>query len=263
MRRFGPLLLITALLGAALPVLAVTDPAPPPDDLDHNRRLLDRYRADPDHYARLLRDLRAFETLPPERQERMRQFDRELHEEDPATQQRLWEVLERYSDWVGRLPEADRLRIDEAADRTERLTVVKELREQEWVARLPKAERDDLEAMSPAMRTKRIAVLRLEERQRRKDWRDWAAGVKARPDAGPPRPNRPARAAGLPAVPKQVLSAFARNELTPEERRGLHLGSADETERWEIIKEEYFRRNPQKLSFWRGLDKRKKDSDKP
>ena len=162
MRRFGPLLLVAVLLGAALPVLAVTDPAPPPDDLDHNRRLLDRYR-DPDHYARLLRDLRAFEALPPERQERMRQFDRELHEEDAATQQRLWEVLERYSDWVGRLPDAERLRIDEAADRTERLKVVKGLREREWVDRLPKAERDDLEKTSAAMRTNRIAVLRWEE----------------------------------------------------------------------------------------------------
>lgn len=262
MRRFGPLLLATILLGAALPGPAVTDSAPPPEDLDHNRRLLDRYRADRDHYVRLLRDLRTFEALPPERQERMRQFDRELHEEDPATQQRLWEVLERYSDWVGRLPDADRLRVDEAADRTERLKVVKELRDKEWVDRLPKAERDDLAAMSPVMRTKRIASLRWEERQSRKEWRDWAAGVKARPDSGP-RPNRPARAAGLPFVPKQVLSAFAHNELTPEERRGLHLGSVDETERLEIIKEEYFRRNPQKLPFWRGLDKWKKDGGKP
>ncbi len=191
----------------------------------------------------------------------MRLFDRELHEEDPATQQRLWEVLERYNNWVGRLPEADRLRIDEAADRTERLEVVKELREQEWVDRLPKEERDDLERMSGPMRTKRIALLRSEERQRRKEWRtNWAAGVKARPDSGPPRP---ARAAALPFVPKQVLLAFARKELTPDERAGLHLGSADETEQLEIIKEEYFRRNPQELQHWRRLEKRMKDGGKP
>ncbi len=207
MRRFG-LLLATALLGAALPVLAVSDSAPPPDDLDHNRRLLERYRSDPDHYARLLRDLRAFEALPPERQERMRQFDRELHDLDPAAQQRLWEVLERYCDWVGRLPEADRQRIDEAADRTERLQVVKGLREKEWVDRLPQAERDDLAAMTSAMRAKRIASLRAEERQSRKDWRDWAAAVQKRADSGT-RPNRPARAANLPFVPDNVLLGFA------------------------------------------------------
>ncbi len=262
MRRFGLPLLATVLLGAALPVLAVSDSAPPTDDLDHNRRLLERYRADPDHYARLLRDLRAFEALPPERQERMRRFDRELHDEDPATQQRLWEVLERYCDWVDRLPDADRRRIDEAADRTERLKVVQELREKDWVDRLPQAERDDLAAMTPAMRAKRIAALRREERQNRKGWRDWAAVVKARSDAGP-RPNRPARAAGLPFVPDHVLLTFARKELTREERAGLHLETADEAEKLEIIKEEYFRRNPQELQRWRRLEKRTKEGAKP
>ena len=82
MRRFGPLLLATVLLGTAIPVLAVSGPSG--DELEHNRRLLARYRAEPDHYARLLRDLRAFQALPPERQERERRFDHDLHQEDPA-----------------------------------------------------------------------------------------------------------------------------------------------------------------------------------
>ena len=54
MRRFGLLLLAAAVLGAAVPVLAVSESAP--DDVEHNRRLLEKYRADPDHYARLLRE---------------------------------------------------------------------------------------------------------------------------------------------------------------------------------------------------------------
>ncbi len=141
MRRFIPLFL-AVLLGAAVPVLAVSDAAP--DDAEHNRRLLDRYRADPDHYARLLRDLRAFQALPPDRQERMRQFDRELHDQDPETQNRLWEVLERYTDWVNRLPKADQKRIEQAADRNERLAIVKQLRMNDWMERLPKKDRDEL-----------------------------------------------------------------------------------------------------------------------
>src|SRR4051794_7244310 len=110
MRRFVPLLLTATLLGAALPVLAVPDAAP--DDLEHNRRLLDRYRADPDHYNRLVPDLRAFQALPADRQERMRQFDRDLHDQDSETQDQLWEVLQRYADWASHLQESDQKRID-------------------------------------------------------------------------------------------------------------------------------------------------------
>ena len=87
MRRFLPLLL-AALLGAAVPVLATPDPAP--DELDNNRRLLDHYRADPPHYRRLLADLRTFQALPAGRQEQMRQFDRELHELEPGRQNHLF-----------------------------------------------------------------------------------------------------------------------------------------------------------------------------
>ena len=207
-RRFGFLLLAAALLGAAVPVLAVSEAAP--DDLEHNRRLLERDRADPDHYARLLRDLRAFQALPPDRQAQMRRFDHALHEEDPATQKRLWAVLERYAEWVGRLPEADQQRIDGAADPAERLRIVKDLREQQWVDRLPKADRDALAGLGEPARATKIASLLAAERQRRKEWQDWAAGQKARPEAGP-RTTRPARLADFP----EPVRAFVGDKLTP------------------------------------------------
>ena len=208
MRRFGFLLLAAALVGAAVPVLAVSEAAP--DDLEHNRRLLERDRADPDHYARLLRDLRAFQALPPERQEQMRRFDQALHEEDPATQKRLWAVLERYGEWVGRLPEADQRRIDEAADSADRLRIVKDLRKQQWVDRLPKTDRDALEKLAGPERSKQIALSRWEERRRWKEWQDWAAGQKPRPEAGP-RPARPARLSDFP----EPVRLFVRDKLTP------------------------------------------------
>ncbi|HVS37338.1 MAG TPA: hypothetical protein VMS17_17385 [Gemmataceae bacterium] len=235
MRRFLPLLLI-AVLGAAVPVLAVSEPAS--DELEHNRRLLERYRADPDHYARLLRDLRVFQALPLDQQERMRQFDRDLHDQDPALQNQLWEVLERYTDWVNRLPEVDQRRIEQAADRNERLAVVKQLRQRDWIERLPKRDRDELLALPPGQQPARLAELRQKERQRRQEWADWAATEKGRP-------------AALPAAPRNVLSDFARNELTPEDRARLHLRTADKAEKFEILKQEYFKRHPEALQKYR------------
>ena len=220
MRRFS--FLMTMLLAGFLPALAVSDSAP--EDLDHNRRLLERYHSDPEHYARLLRDLRAFEALPAARQEKMRQFDRALHEEDSETQNRLSEVLERYVAWVDRLPEADRARIDDAAQRTEKLTVVRELRQQEWIEHLPKAEREDLQSMTETMRVKRVAVLREEERKDRQEWVDWANAAKLRTDPAS-RSKKPTRMAEFP----ESVQKFVKNLLEPmlnEEERD-HLTKAE------------------------------------
>jgi hypothetical protein len=217
MRRFGPVLL-TLLLGAALPVLAVPESAP--DQLDHNRRLLERYRADPEHYTRLLQDLGAFKALPPARQEKMRQFDRALHEEDSEAQTRLWEVLERYVAWVNRLPEADRERLDDATEPAEKLAIVRELRQREWIDRLPEAERKDLLIMSAPMQAKRAAVLHEEERKSRQEWADWANGVKTRINPGS-RPKRPARLTDFPESVQNFVSIRLTRMLSDEEKDRL------------------------------------------
>jgi hypothetical protein len=217
MRRFGPVLLML-LLGAALPVLAVPESAP--DELDHNRRLLEHYRADPEHYTRLLQDLRAFQALPPARQEKMRQFDRALHEEDSETQTRLWEVLERYVAWVDRLPEADRQRLDDATDPKEKLSVVRELRQQEWIDRLPEAERKDLQLMPALMQAKRVALLREEEQKTRREWADWANAAKTRPNSAS-RFKKPARLADFPESVKTFVDQLLWPMLSEEETRRL------------------------------------------
>ena len=220
-----------------------------PTKREHNRRLLDRYRTDPDHYARLLRDLHAFQILPPEKQERMRQFDRDLHEQDGETQSRLWEVLEHYTDWMNRLTEAQQKRIEQAADRNERLAIVKELRENDWIARLPQADRDAVSALPEPQRYEKVAALRKEERQRRREWMDWANGLKGRPNNDPNA--RPPHPAVLPQVPNRVLAEFARNELTRQDRAALHLLEADKAEWHEIVKQEYFKRHPEMLQKYR------------
>jgi hypothetical protein len=216
MRRFGLPFLAVMLLGAALPVLAVPESAP--DELQHNRRLLEQYRADPEHYARLVRDLRAFKALPPERQEKMRQFDRALHEEDAETQKHLWEVLERYIAWLDRLPGADQKRLDDLHEPMDKLVLVRELRQQEWIDRLPQAERQALDEMTTPMRAKRVAELREQERKQRQEWTDWANGVKPRPNVGP-HSNKPVRLTDFP----ENVQTFVKVQLTPmlsEEENG-------------------------------------------
>src|SRR5579871_5664146 len=75
-----------------------------PDDvasvLERNGQLLRKWQADPEHDARLKHDLRAYWQLPKEKRERLRRLDRQLHQLDAKTQQRLWRVAERYREWL-------------------------------------------------------------------------------------------------------------------------------------------------------------------
>src|SRR5262249_37688679 len=111
------------------------------DELDRNRRLLEKWKTDPEHYRRLKRDLAAFDALPAERQAQIRDVDRQLHETDPDTQARLWAVMERYSVWMEQLPEPERRAVLEAEDK---VTVIRGLRQREWIERLPRAIRKEL-----------------------------------------------------------------------------------------------------------------------
>jgi hypothetical protein len=139
-------------------------------DREHDRRLLEKWQADPEHYSRLRRDLRDFQTLPPERQERLRRLDHDLHAEGAAKSTRLVHTLQRYADWLQRLPKDDRERIENAPDATERLRVIRWLREQEWIEQLPRAQRDELRKLPPVQQPARIAELRRQERERRSEW---------------------------------------------------------------------------------------------
>jgi hypothetical protein len=156
-------------LAAALPLLALADSAS--SEQEQNQRQLDKWRTDSAHYNRLLHDLKRFLSLPPEKQERLRQLDRALHEEDSAGYARLRGVLDRYADWLRRLPEADRGKIEAAANTRERIQLIRELREREWVEKLPLATREALRKLPAEQQPVRIAALRREERQFREEWR--------------------------------------------------------------------------------------------
>jgi hypothetical protein len=215
--RLGLLLVPFAL---ALP--APAKPDAPPDDRERNRRLLERWRADPDHYARLKRDLKAFCELPAEEQERLRKLDRELHEGDPRAQRRLWGVLERYAAWFDRLPEEEQRQIREAADRGERLRLIRKIRDRQFVDRLPAAERERVRQLPPEQQQAEVDRLRREERQRRLAWEEF---VRKPPPAA--LPARPARLEEFPGEVKAYVQAVLRPQLSAEEREQLQKAEAE------------------------------------
>lgn len=223
-------LMAVALLAAALLLPLAQDAAPTPParaaepaviDLEHNRTRLEQYRNDPEHYARLRRDFRAFQALPPERQKQIRQLDRELHDEESATYVRLRRTLERYVDWLERLPPADRQRIEAAPTAKERVQVIHSLREQEWLATLPQAVRDRVNATPPEQRSALIAQLRQEERRREQEWdlaiRNWDDLIQFRD-----RP-QPSRLSDFPINVQRFVDKMLIPRLGAEEKNRLLL----------------------------------------
>ena len=78
---------IGSILALAVPLLAQADRT------EENRKLLEKWRQDPTHLTRLRHDLGVFLQYSPEHQQRLRQFERDLHEENPALA-RMGRVLE-------------------------------------------------------------------------------------------------------------------------------------------------------------------------
>jgi len=203
-----------ALLAGATPVLALSESSGDETaaTVERNRHLLEKWRGEPEHYARLLHDVHAFHALPPEQQARMRRLDHDLHEEESEAQARLWRVLERFANWLERLPEGDRLNILETTDSKERLRRIKEIREREWVERQPLAIREELAKAPADQRASQIARFKREERQRRQEW----AGP-ARVKPGPV----PKRLADFPPEVQRFVNEALMPMLNDEEKQQL------------------------------------------
>src|SRR5437763_1216032 len=86
MRRGWLGLLLASGLAGAVPVAGLSDPGP--GDLEHNRQWLEKWRADPKHYRRLMEDPRAFWWPPAETRERLRRPDQGRHSGDAGPQKR-------------------------------------------------------------------------------------------------------------------------------------------------------------------------------
>ena len=184
LQRF--LWLFVAFLVTANPVAADDSPHSSralKDDPEQSRRALEeKARQDPEWYQRTLRDLDAFQSLPADQQERMREIDRQLSAQDSRTRQKLMRALERYSAWLDRLPPADRKYIENAPNSKERLMRIREVRDKQWVQTLPKAVREEIMRAKGKERQELIQKYRQEEKKRRQEWE---AGLKR--GNGPPR----------------------------------------------------------------------------
>jgi hypothetical protein len=226
MRRVWQLLMLMVFLAATVHALALSD-GPPVEDpqsvLEQNRRLVEKWRADQDHFARLKRDHAAFLALPPERQARLRQLDHDLYAEDPATQARLLAVLERYVTWLEKLDDGDRAWIESAPDTQTRLQRVKTIRDRQWVKRLPRQVQEDLAKLPADKQPQRIAELRLGERQRRLEW-FWAGHGR---DAAALRRARPTRLAEFPPEVRSYYGVALSRILPKNEQARLHAAEGN------------------------------------
>lgn len=200
------LFLCIALSVGAVGVSGGSEPESSRNEREQRQRLLALAKQDPERFARLTKDLKAFQTLSPEGQESIRDLDRALHEKDPETQARLHRALERYAGWLQRLPEAERKRVDAAGDHQERLAVVKEIRERQWLSRLPRAQREEIDRLDGQPKRERIAELRRLEKKTRDDWERAVHQLNEAPKGTPP-----VRTADLPPE----VQRFIRNQLLP------------------------------------------------
>jgi hypothetical protein len=139
-------------------------------NLENNRQLLQKWKADPEHYARLQRDLGDFWALTEAKRQQLRQLDRAFHQLDAKSQKRLWKVAEHYAAWLDRLPEDERQQIEQTQDPQERLRLIRAIRERQWIQRLPRKVREELEKLPTPERSARVVILRKQERQQRQLW---------------------------------------------------------------------------------------------
>jgi hypothetical protein len=203
-------LLLTPLLAllAATPSPETT-PGPGDADLARNRQLLDQWKSDPEHHARLQRDLHDFWALPKAQRRQLRQLDRDFHRLDAQMQKRLWKVAERYNAWLERLPDEARRHIEETRDTQERLRLIQAIRARQWMERLPHKVREDLDKLPEAGRGAAVARLREQERQQRILWK--------RPVNALARP-KPTRPSELPPESESFIKDQLLPHLTPAER---------------------------------------------
>jgi hypothetical protein len=154
----------------AFAVVAVAFANDPNEEAAYARRKLGVLRNHPEELARIRQESVRFEEMSPERQAQLRQLDRELHGLPSAAQARLEDTLDRYVQWLGHLPAADRERVQKADGAKARLAVVRELRLAEWIARQPKAFQDVLGKLSGAKRAEFVASGLREDRKRQAEW---------------------------------------------------------------------------------------------
>lgn len=163
------------LLIAGMGVLVLGDPSSGAGEGEINR-------SDPEY---LRKQYAFFQSLRPSRQEQLRKLDADFHNLDRETQERLSKVLDRYNWWLSQLSPEDRRRVTAAETPSERLKIVREIRNREWIESLPEAYRMEYEdALAKSGRGRAMELIdkwRDEQRKRRDDWlrETWLEGQSA------------------------------------------------------------------------------------
>ncbi|MBL8799503.1 MAG: hypothetical protein JNM56_36815, partial [Planctomycetia bacterium] len=202
-------LFLVVLLACVGPLLAQT--AAPPDPLAEARQRVEKLKAtDPQRYAVLQQNYAYWSQLSPERQAALRKLDQDLQDETAYQRGRYERVLERYTDWLERLPEADRQSIASAPNRAARVQRIQEIRDREWLARLPKGQ---LDRIAKAPEAERAALTRQAIRDHLEDRLDWLV-VGRNPAPAPARRDH---------LPKETQDYLEKNLMpllsTEEEQR--------------------------------------------
>lgn len=203
-----------AILCVALAPAALLWAQPGADDA---ARRLEQWRARPAHLERLRQSWRQFQELPAERRAEIIRLDEELHRLPASEQARLEGALQRYADWLAQLPEADRARVAAAATKTERLAVIRELRDRQWMAKRPRAVREQWAKLHGAERDAFVTAQRAEARQRK---REWTIAARFWKDLETRRP-LPSRPADFPAEVRIYLEEFLKPMLRKDEKDRL------------------------------------------
>lgn len=200
-RSYSLILLIGALAALAL--------AAPGTNIEENRKLLRDWQASqPEEYARVRRNYDRWRTLPESQVERIRALDRDLHQ-DAQIQEKLSRVLEEYSQWLTRLPAADRDRIYLATTMDQRLRIIREIKDRQWYQRLPAAHHTQYDAAkSEPERQELLRKWRQQEREFQERWSESQLFFGGAPNKRPMTPL-------MQEEFRQELSDFVRLRLYP------------------------------------------------
>jgi hypothetical protein len=143
------------------------------EELEQRRRQVVALRKQPEQIAKLRENLKSYLDLPEKRREVIVKLDQELRELPAKKQERYYNVLERYADWLETLrvqdPQAYQA-IKAAPDAAVRLALIKDRRDREWMNQQPKAQREQWAILQGAARAEYVVKLRQEDRQKHEQW---------------------------------------------------------------------------------------------
>lgn len=176
---------IVTLFVAALAATVSGSGPLPSENHETNLKLLREWQSgDPARYDKIVRNFERFRAMSAEQQERLRALDQQLHDEDSATQTRLMHALEEYVSWLTKLPKEDRERVVSASNASERLRIIRELKEKQWFEQLPLVHREQWNQASEDDRKKLVQQWKQEEQRRKEDRTDqrrWEVVAHERP----------------------------------------------------------------------------------